>query len=158
MFGLLAAAAQVAASSWPYLTVVGPSALRFETPRRAATNSVFPPLVVPVEPSDSSGSFSAPTNMVDASIPTTATANVTIPTLDPLLATNLIALANTNAPVQATVVEPQVLAPNIFLRYFTRTSNASPTTPAASVVVPMGFTPPTPSFSPPSKAAYSTTP
>ena len=154
MLGMLAATIGTVAAATPYLAVIGPPALRFNSP--PSTNRVvLPPLpaALPIAAVTENPSVPDPPPVPPA--PPPATEPAPAPTLISISdAADPMDAIDTNTAVQSVIMEPQVVTPSLLLKYFTRTSNG----PVSELLIPSAIGPLAPAFIPPSKATYSTVP
>jgi hypothetical protein len=132
-----------------YLACVGPAPLRFCSLPRIFTNIfVLPP---------PSPSVAAPTNEPPPVAPNPETSrhvpvpSASAPILDPQAGTNQT--ANVNLP--DLTVPGSVVSPQMFLKYFSKSTNGSAN---STIISPLDFTPPRAAPAPSSKATYSITP
>ena len=157
--GLLAAALCATAESG-YLPVVGPPAVRFEMPAPAP---VEPPLVLPpltvieprpiVPPTEPTPPVPQLGPLVQSEL-TNSVVNFT--PLDPVLSTVVPSLAMDPLATGAPPVDTSVLAPQMFMRYFTGQPGTNGN--GVSIFAPVEFIPPLPVPPPSSSASFQTVP
>ena len=157
--GLLAATL-CAAAGQAYLPVVGPPAIRFEKPAPAPDQ---PPLVLPpltfIEPRPI-----APLAEVPPTPPQSGPLAPSEPAAPVVDLTHLDPIASPAAPVLgmdplvtgAPPVDTSVLAPQMFMRYFTGQPGTNGN--GISIFAPVGFVPPLPVPPPSSSASFQTVP
>jgi hypothetical protein len=146
-------------SAFGYLPTLGPSPLRFEAPPPVVTNLALlavnqtglPPLAEVLKPFTTDklthlelvdGESSGPREYAASST------SASFPLAGPIPGQALV-------PLPAPAAEPEpVVSPDMLMRYFMRSTNGA----AASVSVPIGFTPPPPATPPSSTATYTVGP
>jgi len=156
----LLAATLCAAAGQGYLPVVGPPAVRFEKPAPAPTE---PPLMLPlltvieprptVPPTEPSVTLQQPGPLAPSE---PANPVVDLTPLDPVVAPVGPALVMDPLATAAPPPDTSVLAPQMFMRYFTGQPGTNGN--GISIFAPVGFVPPLPVPPPSSSASFQTVP
>ena len=154
-------AAALAATAGPgYLPTVGPPAVRFEKPAPATAESplVLPPLVVieprPAVPSADPANPLAQPGPLAPSEP--GNPLIDVAPLDSVAAPNAPMMTMDPSATNAAQIDPSVLAPQMFMKYFTGRPGTNGN--GVSIYAPVGFVPPLPVAPPSSSASFRTTP
>ena len=181
ILGSLLAATPALAADRGYLPAVGPPPLRFALPPDAspappvvlpplAANAVDPAAATPSMPAPSTGAVTAASRRIDGGPAAAASATATLTAgsrradkpgglsaLDParpeaLEGAESILLAPDRAPAP----EPELLTPQMFMKYFTTRTGTN--SAAIGVITPVSFVPPQLPASSSSSATFETTP
>ena len=151
--GLLVVALRASAGPG-YLPVVGPPALRFETPRPAPLAPLIPlPPLITIEPRPDPSANDSPSPGPDLS---NAAFNsvLTDPFAVPEIAGPVPTPATSVAP--SAPAETETLVPQMFMKYFTGRTGTNLS--GVSLYAPVGFVPPLPIVPVSSSATFQTTP
>ena len=157
--GLLAAAL-CATAGQGYLPIVGPPAVRFEKPAPVPTEPplVLPPLTVieprPIVPPAESPVTPPQPGPLAPSEPANPVVDLT--PLDPVASSAGPALVMDPLATNAPPVDTSVLAPQMFMKYFTGQPGTNGN--GVSIFAPVGFVPPLPVPPPSSSASFQTVP
>jgi len=153
--GLLVAA--ICATAGPaYLPIVGPPALRFEAPLipSAGPTIILPPLAAVERPSTAAiGEPPAPAVLSPPAESTNAPPLFT--PFDPNAPNPLAIEPSATNLVNSPAAETELLAPQMFLKYFTGRHGTNTT--GVSLFAPVGFVPPLPVTPPSRSATFQTT-